>query len=257
MTARPPVRIAVFDYGAGNMHSLIKALARTAAAVRVEVDPARAADPSTTDLLVLPGVGAFDAAAARLAPGRDAMRAALGEGLPCLGICLGMQLLLDGSDEGVDDLAGLGIIAGRVRRLRAERIPQIGWNAIQSGSSPPRAGAASTAGPAARTGTPTSATADVRTLTTAPEDVGTSTIATPDAGTLTTAYYANSYVCDPEDPSVVRAWSEHESDRFPAIVAAGVRDSVIGVQFHPEKSSTAGVAFLHRIVRRADEERAR
>ena len=66
---------------------------------------------------VLPGVGAFAAAAERLSPGRDAMREALEAGLPCLGICLGMQLLFDGSDEGPG--AGLGVIGGRVERLRA------------------------------------------------------------------------------------------------------------------------------------------
>ena len=61
------------------------------------------------------------------------------------------------------------------------------------------------------------------------------------AAPLPIAYYANSYVCRPEDPAVVTAWSEHEGDRFPAAVRAG---RAVGVQFHPEKSSTQGVHFL-------------
>ena len=188
-------RVTVFDYGAGNLHSLVKAVERSGAVVRVADDARQALDG---DALVLPGVGAFAAAAERMAPGRDAMREALDAGLPCLGICLGMQLLFDGSDEGPG--AGLGVIAGRVERLRAARVPQIGWNEIES-----------------------------------PDDV-----LYTDAP-LRVAYYANSFVCRPEDTSVVTAWSEHDGDRFAASVRRG---AAVGVQFHPEKSSTAGVAFV-------------
>jgi imidazole glycerol-phosphate synthase subunit HisH len=63
-----------------------------------------------------------------------------------------------------------------------------------------------------------------------------------DAAPLPIAYYANSFVCRPEDPSSVIAWSEHEEDRFPAAVRAG---TAVGVQFHPEKSSSGGVRLLH------------
>ena len=73
------MRVTIFDYGAGNIHSLAKAIAAMGADVVIEPDPVRAVD---TDALVLPGVGAFGAAADRLAPGRDRMRAALGAGLP-------------------------------------------------------------------------------------------------------------------------------------------------------------------------------
>ncbi len=125
------MRVTVFDYGAGNLHSLVKALAAPSAEVCVEPDPVRAID---TNVLVLPGVGAFAPAAARLAPGREAMRDAIARGLPCLGICLGMQLLFDGSDEGPG--AGLGVIPGRVTRLCARRVPQIGWNTLEDASDP-------------------------------------------------------------------------------------------------------------------------
>jgi imidazole glycerol-phosphate synthase subunit HisH len=124
-------RVTVFDYGAGNLHSLAKALAAPGVDVRIDTDPVAALD---TDVLVLPGVGAFGAAADRLAPGRDAMAAALDAGLPCLGICLGMQLLLDRSDEGTG--IGLGVIPGRVIRLVAPRVPHIGWNAVESATDP-------------------------------------------------------------------------------------------------------------------------
>lgn len=196
------LRVCVFDYGAGNLHSLIKTLERADTDVRVETDAARAVDD--TDLLVLPGVGAFTPAAERLASGRAAMREALLQGLPCLGICLGMQLLFDGSEEGPGD--GLGIIAGRVERLRATRIPQIGWNAL--------------------------------------DDV--SELLVREAA-LSVAYYANSFVGRPTNEALpfVVAWSDHEGDRFPAVVRRG---ATIGTQFHPEKSSTAGVRFVHAVL---------
>jgi len=193
------MRVTIFDYGAGNLHSLAKALDAPATAVRVEPDPVAAVD---TDVLVLPGVGAFQLAAERLAPGRDAMRAAIARGLPTLGICLGMQLLFDESEEGPG--AGLGLIPGRVTRLAARHVPQIGWNSVEAPSDAlfARAG-------------------------------------------LDTVYYANSFVCRPDAPDeAVTAWSEHEGDRFPAAVRAGAANHVVGVQFHPEKSSVAGVRFL-------------
>lgn len=125
------MRITLFDYGAGNLHSLAKALAGAGRTVAIEPDPSASLD---TDVLVLPGVGAFGPAAARLAPARDAMRDAILGGLPTIGICLGMQLMFDGSDEG--EGAGLGVAPGRVTRLRATHLPQIGWNAIEDAADP-------------------------------------------------------------------------------------------------------------------------
>ena len=187
------MKATIFDYGAGNLHSLAKAL--SGAEVGIEPDPLRAID---TDLLVLPGVGAFAAAAASLAPGRKQMRAALDSGLPCVGICLGMQLLFNASEEGPGE--GLGVLPGQVTKLRARRIPQIGWNTLEEASDP-----------------------------------------LFERAPLPIAYFANGYACRPEEPGCVTAWSTHEGDRFPAAVRRG---SVLGVQFHPEKSSSAGVRFL-------------
>jgi len=197
------VRVTIFDYGAGNLHSLAKALDVEGMNVGIEADPRRAV---ATDVLVLPGVGAFGAAVDRLAPGRDAMRSALLEGLPAIGICLGMQLLFDESDEGGG--VGLGVIPGRVTRLKAVRVPQIGWNEVSTEAGDPL-------------------------FLRAP---------------LPIAYFANSFVCRPQTPESVIAWSTHEDDRFPAAVRSG---NTVGVQFHPEKSSSAGVEFLHAFLRDA------
>ena len=189
------MKVTLFDYGAGNLHSLAKALEVDHASVVIEPDATRAID---TDVLVLPGVGAFGAACERLEPGRDAMRAAMLAGLPTIGICLGMQLLFDESDEGGG--RGLGIIPGRVTRLDARRVPQIGWNGIE-------------------------AVPGERLFASAPLDI---------------AYYANSFVCRPADDDAVIAWTTHEGDRFAAAVRSantvGVqfhpeKSSIDGVRF--------------------------
>lgn len=190
----------LFDYGAGNLHSLAKALKRNGVEVRIDADPVSAAK---SELLLLPGVGAFGSAARALEPGRVAIRNAIAAGLPCIGICLGMQLMFDSSEEG--EGRGLGIFAGRVTTLNAQRLPQIGWNTLEDTRDP-------------------------------------AFVEAP----LATAYFANSYVCRPEEPSTVIAWSTHESDRFAAAVR---RERVIGIQFHPEKSSDDGVRFLAACVR--------
>ncbi|MGH7443425.1 MAG: imidazole glycerol phosphate synthase subunit HisH, partial [Longimicrobiales bacterium] len=107
------------------------------ARVWIEADPAAAAN---ADALVLPGVGAFPAAASRLVDTGAPLRAAIVGGLPTLGICLGMQLLFDESEEGAG--RGLGVIRGRVRRMRAPRLPQMGWNDVESAGDPLFAGTA-------------------------------------------------------------------------------------------------------------------
>ena len=89
------MRITVFDYGAGNLHSLAKVLCGNDRTVVLETDPRAALD---TDVLVLPGVGAFAPAAERIASARAAMRAAMRDGLPTLGICLGTDSPFQSAD---------------------------------------------------------------------------------------------------------------------------------------------------------------
>jgi glutamine amidotransferase len=127
--------------------------------------------------------------------------AVLDGGLPTLGVCLGMQLLFDESDEGFG--RGLAIIPGRVTRLAARRVPQIGWNALEDMRDP-----------------------------------------IFEAAPMVIAYYANSFVCRPASTNCVIAWSRHEHDHFAAAVRAGTAGNILGVQFHPEKSSGPGVRLI-------------
>lgn len=185
------MKTALFDYGAGNLHSLGKAVEGAGARVIItsEWDEALGADA-----LVLPGVGAFGQAAAALPDDPTPIRQALASGLPCLGICLGMQLLLESSDEAAGQ--GIGLVPGAVRRLEASVVPHMGWNDVEVGGDPLFGGI---------------------------------------EGLV--AYYANSYVCEPDESDAVIAWSTYDGTRF----AAGVRASnTWGVQFHPEKSSVDG-----------------
>jgi glutamine amidotransferase len=126
-----PIDIALFDYGAGNLHSLGKALEGAGAHVDVTSDWDEAL---SRDALVLPGVGAFGAAAAALPDDRTRVRDALRAGLPCLGICLGMQLFFETSEESAGD--GIGLVPGEVRLLQARIVPQMGWNDVELGADP-------------------------------------------------------------------------------------------------------------------------
>src|SRR5579859_6306587 len=120
--------IAIIDYGAGNMHSIEKALEYVGAEARVTDDPAVVA---AARAVVLPGVGSGGAAMTRISGrGLDvAIRQATQQGKPFLGICLGMQLLADHHAEGEVD--GLGLFRGEVRRIPSgPKIPHMGWNSI-------------------------------------------------------------------------------------------------------------------------------
>jgi glutamine amidotransferase len=191
-------RLAIFDYGAGNLHSLVKAISTGEREVSIETDLRAAID---TDVLVLPGVGAFGAAAEAMRGAQPDLASALADGLPCLGICLGMQLLFDVSEESPGK--GIGLIPGSVRRLRTSRVPHMGWNEIEWRANP------------------------------------------NGQANLETAYFANAYVCEPDDESRILAWTTHQDAKFASVVQSA---NTIGVQFHPEKSSSAGRAFVNALI---------
>lgn len=193
-------RLAIFDYGAGNLHSLVKAVSTDGTIVSVETDLRTA---MRADLLVLPGVGAFGAAVEAMNGGQAELASALANGLPCFGICLGMQLLFDASEE--SEGKGIGLIPGRVKRLRTSKVPHMGWNQIEWRD------------PAERWNTTE----------------------------LETAYFANTYVCHPEDETPIVAWTTHQDTKFASVVRQA---NTIGVQFHPEKSSAAGRAFVSTMI---------
>jgi imidazole glycerol-phosphate synthase subunit HisH len=192
------VKLTLLDTGTGNLHSLTRALEACGAMVTVEKDVRCCL---TARALVLPGVGAFSPAAEGLAPLREELAEALRQGLPCLAICLGLQLLLSSSEEGAGK--GVALLPGTVGRLHARRVPHMGWNTVEGEDS-----LLSVSG-------------------------------------LRTAYFAHSYVCKFDDPLPVRAFSQHEDIRIPALVRTA---RTVGVQFHPEKSGSAGQRFLAAVL---------
>jgi glutamine amidotransferase len=198
------MRVALFDYGVGNLHSLGKALEGAGAQVVVTRDWDEAL---ALDGLVLPGVGAFSAAVRALPDDRNRVREVLEAGLPCLGICLGMQLLFPTSEEGPGE--GIGILPGRVRSLSARVVPQMGWNRVDTTDDPLFHG-----------------------------------VRTPDEPELT-VYFANSFVCEADDPTHVVGWASHDGDRFAAAVRRG---NTWGTQFHPEKSSRQGRRIIKNFI---------
>src|SRR5690348_14621047 len=122
--------IAVVDYGIGNLRSAEKALQHLGADAQLTGD---VHEISSARAVVLPGVGAFGACMDALRrSGLEAVtKEAATDGRPFLGICVGMQMLFDGSDES-PDVTGLGVVAGRVTRLpKGVRLPQMGWNTLE------------------------------------------------------------------------------------------------------------------------------
>lgn len=120
-------RIAIYKYGVGNIHSVRSALERLG--VQASVLESMEGGLGEYDALILPGVGNFGAAARRLEGSGNIVREFAGEGRPILGICLGMQLLYERSDE-APLKRGLGMIGGWVRRMPVRKLPHIGWSRV-------------------------------------------------------------------------------------------------------------------------------
>ncbi|MGB3695618.1 MAG: imidazole glycerol phosphate synthase subunit HisH [Spirulinaceae cyanobacterium] len=200
--------IAVIDYDMGNMHSACKGLEKAGATTKI-TDSAK--DIEQADAIVLPGVGAFDPAVQHLRS-RDLvspLKDVIASGKPFLGICLGLHILFDGSEEGTE--SGLGIIPGTVRRFHSEpgiTIPHMGWNQLEFSQ---------------------------------PE-----LNLWQNLGHNPYVYFDHSYYVDPLDPQVKAATVTHGSQQITAAIA---KDNLLAVQFHPEKSSTAGLKLLSNFVK--------
>jgi glutamine amidotransferase len=129
------VNVALVDYGAGNLHSVIKALTAVGAQVEV-VDRADAIDRARA--IVIPGVGNFETTRALAAGWRDHVRGALDRGAALLGVCLGLQWLFEGSAE-APDVPGLGAMPGACFRLTGNvKVPHVGWNTLERTARPSR-----------------------------------------------------------------------------------------------------------------------
>jgi imidazole glycerol-phosphate synthase subunit HisH len=202
------LKIAVVDYDMGNLHSVCKGLQHAGAQTSITHLPAELA---AADAVVLPGVGSFDPAVKKIRD-RDLeqpLKDIIASGKPFLGICLGLQILFDRSDEGRE--TGLGIIPGIVRKFQPEpnlTIPQMGWNQLHF---------------------------------TQPN-----CSLWEQLDNNAWVYFDHSYYVDPSLSSVAAATVTHGTQTVTAAIA---RDNVVAVQFHPEKSSIIGLQMLANFVR--------
>jgi glutamine amidotransferase len=197
--------ISVVDYRAGNAPSVLYALEHLGLPARL-VD--RADEIATAERIILPGVGAARATIDSLVE-QDLVGALTdrvrGDGMPFLGICIGLQVLFDHSEEGDTDC--LGWVPGRVRRFPdTGRVPQIGWNRVRFTRNHPLTAHLGKGG-------------------------------TPDEGHF---YFVNSYYCDPADPVDALGLTDYTVE-FCSVVA---RDNVVATQFHAEKSGPLGLSLL-------------
>nr|CAD6596173.1 imidazole glycerol phosphate synthase subunit HisH [Rhizobium sp. TCK] len=210
--------VAVIDYGIGNVFSVCNALKK----VGCEPNLTRsAAEILSSDKVILPGVGAFGRAIAALRDlGLDeTIRRFAETERPFLGICIGMQLLMDRSNE-FGENTGLGFIPGIVDRIPGTgkdgavlRVPHISWG-------------------------------EVRPAEQVPED-GWKATALANDGQHDSYYFVHSFHCTPADPTHRLAVIDYGGN---AITAAIQRDNLMGVQFHPERSGPAGLGFLERFI---------
>ncbi|MEL6469570.1 MAG: imidazole glycerol phosphate synthase subunit HisH [Cyanobacteria bacterium J06623_4] len=199
--------IAVIDYDMGNLHSACKGL-QFAGAKTLVTDSV--AEIERADGVVLPGVGAFDPAMQHLRSRHlvEPIRRIALSGKPFLGICLGLQVLFEGSEEGQEE--GLGIFSGTIRRFRPEAnltIPHMGWN--QLAFSQPNCPIWQEISDGAW------------------------------------VYFVHSFYAAPTDTTLNAATITHGSQTVTAAVA---KDNLMAVQFHPEKSSTSGLQILKNFV---------
>lgn len=196
-----PPRVAVLDYGAGNVRSAQRGFSAAGATTVVTGDVEEA---GAADALVVPGVGAFGSCLDNLRGSGlvDLLEQWIADGGPVFGICVGMQLLY-GSSQEAPDTSGLGLLPGRVERFpTGATVPHMGWNVVE----------------AAHDDRQVLAGIDGR-----------------------RCYFVHSYFAVPDDEDHVVATTEYAGARFPSVVREG---SVLGTQFHPEKSGSVGQQLL-------------
>ncbi len=199
-----PVRIVILDYGAGNLRSAQRAFERAGATVAVTGDAAIAGE---ADALVVPGVGHFGQCVRqfRQAGLEDLVNRWAHEERPLLGVCVGLQILYEASEED-PGTTGLALLPGHVRRLPPDvTVPHMGWNTVRAVRHDPLL----------------------------------------DGVDGQQAYFVHSYAADPPDDAHVVATTDY-GPGFPSVVRMG---SVVGTQFHPEKSGDVGARLLANFVR--------
>jgi imidazole glycerol-phosphate synthase subunit HisH len=210
-------RITLLDYGMCNMLNVARAFEHAGTELRITEDPA---DVPTADRLVVPGVGAFQDSMKEVASRGfgDAIRRYVDTGRPLLGICVGMQILFEASEE-FGEHAGLGILKGRVKAIAnttsdgvAQRVPHIGWNHLVEPQ-----GGRDWAG----------------------------TLLAPLKGADPAVYFVHSFAADPAEPGVRLADCIYGGHR---ICAAVQRGNVMATQFHPERSGETGLAVVRHFV---------
>ncbi|MFN2377906.1 MAG: imidazole glycerol phosphate synthase subunit HisH [Candidatus Binatia bacterium] len=200
--------IAVVDYGVGNLRSVSKALERVGAEVRVTSSPA---DIDRADAVVLPGVGAFAHCMDNLREAglEKSVRAAAASDRPFLGVCVGMQILFEESEE-FGRVEGLGILPGRVRRFEPKnaslKVPHMGWNQLEVKQPAPH-------------------------------------LAGIEDGTR--VYFVHSYYVETSDPSLIATTTSYDVD----FVSSAWRGNLFATQFHPEKSQATGLRILGNFAR--------
>ena len=205
-------KIVIVDYGVGNLHSLIKAFQFCGAEVLVSEE---AATIKKADVMVLPGVGSFEAGmrGLKLRGLVEAVREAAVADKPMLGICLGAQLMLSKGYE-FGEFDGLGIMPGKVVRFPGlkenEKIPQIGWNGVYS-----KAGGSW----------------GNSILANLPENFN--------------AYFVHSYILAPDLPSQILGLTKYGEQEFCSIMKSG---NIYASQFHPEKSGQAGLRIIKNFI---------
>ena len=200
--------IAVIDYGVGNLFSVEKAVAALGADVKVTSDKETI---EAAEKIILPGVGAFgdcmkNLEATGLIP---TIKSLVADGRPMLGICVGLQILFDGSEES-PGAKGLGLIHGMVKKINAPglKIPHMGWNSLTIRE--PRE----------------------------PRDLFHGLQEHP------YVYFVHSYHAVPDDPAVITATTEY-GEQLTASVAVG---NLQATQFHPEKSGDVGLSILKNFI---------